>query len=538
MARLPVPGADDNVWGDVLNEYLSVAHNNDGTLKSSGVLLVASSTAPSDVQNVADYVCDGTSDEDEINTALTAASSSAQTVRLSSGIFTIDGSITIPADDVMLVGDGSGATTIRYSGSNGSDSIVINDKDDVLIKGLALTSTSGNGCGVHVTSSLNVRLEDILADGMGANHGATGGFPWSWGQIYIDESDRAFLRDVSAVSSDTARGIFVQSSDDVRIEGGLTQLNSYEGIYIDDCERSTVVNVRSGNNGTNAGGPVTSFATNLAYLESPHATIIGGELFGHAGSDKDNAGSYGENNLDLYECDYATVVGTRVHNSKDSNVYVQGSSYVRLIGLDVYQANQRGIVIVERQADTTTTNAAMIVGVSSQYNNDNGLRVTTENASGAAIYDVHAIGCFFTNNDNIGVLAEAGSHNVYLENCDLTGNGGGNNGWWYAFGTGEDAVSFRACKGPTTFNQGTGTITNGNTSVTVTHGLSFAPHIPINPTAQDFTVTPTNNPDNAPGHIWVSNVTATQFTVNCASDPGASGLTFAWVGRTRQEPNE
>lgn len=38
MARLPVPGADDGVWGDVLNEYLEVEHNADGTLKSTGSL--------------------------------------------------------------------------------------------------------------------------------------------------------------------------------------------------------------------------------------------------------------------------------------------------------------------------------------------------------------------------------------------------------------------------------------------------------------------------------------------------------------------
>lgn len=34
MARLPVPGSDDGVWGTVLNEYLGVAHEGDGTLKS------------------------------------------------------------------------------------------------------------------------------------------------------------------------------------------------------------------------------------------------------------------------------------------------------------------------------------------------------------------------------------------------------------------------------------------------------------------------------------------------------------------------
>lgn len=33
MARLPVPGQDDGVWGNVLNDFLTVEHNSDGTLK-------------------------------------------------------------------------------------------------------------------------------------------------------------------------------------------------------------------------------------------------------------------------------------------------------------------------------------------------------------------------------------------------------------------------------------------------------------------------------------------------------------------------
>ncbi len=33
MARLPTPGGDDGTWGDILNEFLDVGHNSDGTLK-------------------------------------------------------------------------------------------------------------------------------------------------------------------------------------------------------------------------------------------------------------------------------------------------------------------------------------------------------------------------------------------------------------------------------------------------------------------------------------------------------------------------
>lgn len=40
MARLPVPGSDQNTWGDILNDFLSVEHASDGSLKirSDGTL--------------------------------------------------------------------------------------------------------------------------------------------------------------------------------------------------------------------------------------------------------------------------------------------------------------------------------------------------------------------------------------------------------------------------------------------------------------------------------------------------------------------
>lgn len=38
MARLPQPGSDDGTWGNILNDFLGVEHNTDGTLKPSGTL--------------------------------------------------------------------------------------------------------------------------------------------------------------------------------------------------------------------------------------------------------------------------------------------------------------------------------------------------------------------------------------------------------------------------------------------------------------------------------------------------------------------
>lgn len=38
MSRLPSPGGDAGQWGTILNDFLSVEHNADGTLKSGGSL--------------------------------------------------------------------------------------------------------------------------------------------------------------------------------------------------------------------------------------------------------------------------------------------------------------------------------------------------------------------------------------------------------------------------------------------------------------------------------------------------------------------
>ena len=37
MARLPTPGSDDGQWGAILNDFLDVSHNSDGTLKTSEI---------------------------------------------------------------------------------------------------------------------------------------------------------------------------------------------------------------------------------------------------------------------------------------------------------------------------------------------------------------------------------------------------------------------------------------------------------------------------------------------------------------------
>lgn len=50
MARLPEPGGDSGQWGEVLNDYLLVSHNSDGTIKTE--LLPSGSTPTPDATAV------------------------------------------------------------------------------------------------------------------------------------------------------------------------------------------------------------------------------------------------------------------------------------------------------------------------------------------------------------------------------------------------------------------------------------------------------------------------------------------------------
>ena len=69
-------------------------------------------------------------------------------------------------------------------------------------------------------------------------------------------------------------------------------------------------------------------------------------------------------------------------------------------------------------------------------------------------------------------------------------------------------------------NSGTATITSGNTSIVVNHGLLSTP--------TSVQITLANDPTSNPGVCWVSTITSTQFTINCVTNPSTSGAIFYW----------
>jgi hypothetical protein len=98
MSRLPIVGEDNNTWGTVLNEYLKVSHNTDGTQKATSLIckgfLTQSGTGAPVLTAIEDTILG------------TWARTTTGTYTLTkTGAFTADK--TVPVDDVYTDQDGN-----------------------------------------------------------------------------------------------------------------------------------------------------------------------------------------------------------------------------------------------------------------------------------------------------------------------------------------------------------------------------------------------------------------------------------------------
>jgi hypothetical protein len=73
MSRLPTPGSDDNIWGNILNDFLNVSHNTDGTLQAGAIQKAGGYIKPSAGIPSSDL-------DSSVSSALTAANNAVQAV--------------------------------------------------------------------------------------------------------------------------------------------------------------------------------------------------------------------------------------------------------------------------------------------------------------------------------------------------------------------------------------------------------------------------------------------------------------------------
>lgn len=224
MTRLPVPGSDDGTWGDILNEFLSIEHNADGSQKAlpqSKITNLATDLAAKVVKNtlyynVRDYGATGngtTDDTAAFNSAISAllATTTGGTVFIPSGQYRIAGNVYFPpasgSQSLDMVGAGTFASTLTldgvsaqitfsqgggnaatglYGGSSGNFRLLgINGAKTALFVGLGAQRTfhdifiDGFEKGLVLDQLQNSRFNNIsiyncTVDGLVLDHGAGG----------------------------------------------------------------------------------------------------------------------------------------------------------------------------------------------------------------------------------------------------------------------------------------------------------------------------------------------------------------------------
>jgi hypothetical protein len=114
MARLPQPGSDSGDWGTILNDFLAVAHNSDGTLTAAAVTTAGGYTKPTSGIP--------TNDLDAITqTNLTKASTAIQQINGKTGA-----SITLAASDVGAPTTLAQLTDVNTSGAANTQVLAYN----------------------------------------------------------------------------------------------------------------------------------------------------------------------------------------------------------------------------------------------------------------------------------------------------------------------------------------------------------------------------------------------------------------------------
>jgi hypothetical protein len=206
MVRLPEPNADNGVWGGILNEYLQVAHEDNGTLKSgisadkiiSGTTnkiftdteknklatlatvavsgsyddlmnkpltanptLIIASNAPASWQAAAGIHLDGTNDSVVLSAAINSGA-----VILSPGTFTLSSPMTITAVNPQVVGQGWSSIIKIANGVN--DWAMIFNPGGEGVRGLfsnfTLDGNSSNqtaGGGIHASGAVQSEFHFI-----------------------------------------------------------------------------------------------------------------------------------------------------------------------------------------------------------------------------------------------------------------------------------------------------------------------------------------------------------------------------------------
>lgn len=252
-------------------------------------LTIAANDSTTLDKNQADYICDGTADEVQINAAITALGAGGGKITLCAGAFNIAASIAISSSDVIIEGAGI-ATTITLANSSDVDMI----------------SVTGTG-------TRNVQLKNFCLEGNKANNATSSGItidtPYSTGD-----------------TQHTVKDIWINNVNN----DGLKIINDTRV-----CWLKRVVSYQSGASGFNIGGSDHTFTQLIAegtvqngfLLATSNCYLVQCKAFG-CSTTGDYAGFH------LGGSSFMTFIGCEAQDNQQNGFFTDssGGGHINLIG--------------------------------------------------------------------------------------------------------------------------------------------------------------------------------------------------------------
>jgi parallel beta-helix repeat protein len=245
------------------------------------------------------------------------------------------------------------------------------------------------------------------------------------------------------------------------------------------------------------------------YINACNRVVIGNNVFYRNSNEAPNT----YNNLHAYSMSGSVIDGNVVVGASMAKrgIYLRGTGNI-LSNNIVYDHCEEGIVLYE-------STGGLITGNRVYANSQN----TTNTKSGILVSHNAIDNYINTNYVHKGTGDKVQKYGIEVSTSAATGNviknnyvvDGGDTISIYNIGTNTIITNNT---GYVTENSGTATIPNGSTSIVVNHGLATTP------TRVQVTPTLLSNANK----FWVTDKTATQFTINVDSDPGAGTAVFDW----------
>ena len=273
-----------------------------------------------------DYLCDGTADDVEINTAIQALPNTGGEIVILDGTYNITATIAMNKDNIKLSGNGNATVLKRMWNSLTTEGVI------------TVTATNGGCC-----------IENLFVDGNLANYQSSNNYG-----IRLSNSDNNTITG-NTCNNNSSRGIYLINSNNTTITGNTCSDSNRYGIYLNNSNTTTITGNTCNNNnyginlsGVNSNNTITGNTCNnnssdgiFLNTSDSNNTITGNTCSGNqrginlSGDNNTITGNTCNNNnygIYLINSDNNTITGNTCNNNSRDGIYLSNSNTTTITG--------------------------------------------------------------------------------------------------------------------------------------------------------------------------------------------------------------